>query len=260
MLLSCRGAALSLCMTVVALAEAKVHPMVALLHSLVCYAWLASCSCKCQQSAAALAADQSEAEHPAQQLPLQAEHAVLHVQQQTPYEWQQMLVGQQQEEAGVIAPQRSPCTLLYQDALEPMIQHKQMEQEGVPKLSHQQHSQQAFSRQHQAASVPAILHCNEQTRQLLSLAPERQSTTLTWCSISAMRTDAQATCLKLALCAITLAALPFVAWLKQPMHMRQWACWQDALPAAIVATHASLCLLVGARCRCSVSMVIVPSN
>lgn len=46
--------------------------------------------------------------------------------------------------------------------------------------------------------------------------------------------------IKLIVCAISLQAMPFVAWLKQPMPPREWAGWQDALACAVVALHATL--------------------
>ena len=246
-------------MTVVALAEAKIHPMIALLQSFMCHSWVASCSCKSQQfAAAAAAAEQLEAETVAQQLPLQAERSVLHEPQQKSHERQQLPAGQQQAEAEMAARQHSPCAVLHQDVSELITQHKQLEHEAVPQLIHQHYPQDALSRQHQAERIPAVLHCNEQTRQLPSRAPGQKDITSTWNLTSATRRDAQGTYLKLVVCAITLAALPFVAWLKQPMSMRQWAYWQDALPAAIVAMHASLlCLLVGTLAFGSVYVVIV---
>ena len=58
--------------------------------------------------------------------------------------------------------------------------------------------------------------------------------------------EAHALHCKLLLCVVVLQALPCVAWLKQPMHMRQLAAWQDAVSCAVLATHASiLALLVG---------------
>ena len=258
----CRGVALGLCMTVVALAEAEVHPVVALLQSLVCCAWFACRSCKGQRIAAAPAANQGKAEELNPKMPLHADYSVLHDQQHQAHEWQQNPRCQQEEEAEMAAPLHSLCTMLHQSASDLTTQHGQLEKDGAPELKHHCHSQQVLSTQHLREDIPApaTLHCNEQMYQLLSLPPEQNISRLACCSISAMRPDAQTICLKLVVCAITLAAPPFVAWLKQPMHMRQWGCWQDALPAAIVAMHASLlCLLVGAHCRCSVYMVILPS-
>ena len=246
-------------MTVVALAAAKVHPMVALLQSLVCYAWVVCRSWKNQCFAAAPAANQAKAEESAQKLPLHAECSVLHDQQHQPHEWQHIPRCQQEEEAGMAAPQHSPCTMLHQGASEVTIQNGQLEEDAVPQLNHQCHSQQALSTQDLDGSTTAAAssHCNEQMYQLHSSPPEQNFNRSACCFISAMRTDAQATYLKLVVCAITLAALPFAAWLKQPMHMRQWACWQDAMPAAIVAMHASVfCLLVGAHCQCSFYMCL----
>lgn len=251
------------CMTVVALAEAIVHPMIALLQSLMCHAWFACRSCKSLRFAAAPAAHHGKEEGTAQKLPLHAEYSVLHDQQHQPSEWQQIPTCQQEEEDGLAAPPHSLCTMWHQGASELITQHEQLNKKAVPLLKHQCHSEQARSAQHLDGQIPApaTLHCTEQTHQLVSLPPEQNISRSACCSISAMRTDAEATYLKLVVCAITLAALPCVAWLKQPMHMRQWACWQDALPAAIVAAHASLlCLLVGAHGHCSVYIVIVPSS
>ena len=242
-------------MTVVALAEAMVHPMIALLQSLMCHAWFACRSCKSQRFAVAPAADQGKEEDAAQKLPLCAEYSVLHDQQHQPRELQQFPRCQQEEEVEMAAPQHCPCTMWHQGASELNMQHEQLEKDAVTQLKYQCHSQQALTTQHQDGIIPApaTLHRNEQIHQLLSLPPEQNISRSACCTISAVRTDAEATYLKLVVCAITLAALPCIAWLKQPMHMRQWACWQDALPAAIVAMHASLlCLLVSAHCRCSV--------
>lgn len=246
-------------MTTVALAEARVHPAVALLQSLLCHAWLACSSCKSQRLAAVPAADQRE--DTAQQLPLQAEHSEANERRQQPHEWQAVLQSQQAEEAEG-TPRHPPYSILHQDR-ELVTQHEQLRQEAAPQLSHQYHPQQALSTQYQAVNIPgpATLHCNEQTYQLPFGPQEQNSATLAWRSMSAMHADTHTIYLELAVCAVTLAALPFVAWVKQPTHMRQWACWQDALPATFVAMHASLlCVLVGASCPVSLHMVTVAST
>lgn len=254
-LCACRRVAFGLIMTIVALAEASVHPAIALLQSLLCHAWLAFSSCKSQHFAAVPAADQREAEDMAQQLPLQAGPS--EEQQQQPREWQQWLQSQQAEKAEMGTPQHPPHSMLHQDATKLITQQQQLEQEAAPQLSHQCHPQPALSAQNQAGTLPglATLQCNEQTHQLPFVPPEQKSARLAWHS---MHADTHIIYLELVVCAITLAALPFVAWLKQPMHMRQWACWQDALSATFVAMHASLlCTLVGASCPVSLHMVTV---
>ncbi|DBA69939.1 TPA: GPI inositol deacylase [Trebouxia sp. C0005] len=45
---------------------------------------------------------------------------------------------------------------------------------------------------------------------------------------------------KMLVCAIALQILPCVAWLKQLPHTRQLAAWQDAVPCAVLALHASI--------------------
>ncbi len=147
--------------------------------------------------------------------------------------------------------------MLHQKATDVVTQQKQLEQGAAPHLSNLYHPQPALSTQHQAGTIPgpAIWQCNEQTHQLPVVLPEQNSARIAWHS---MHADTHIIYLELVVCTITLAALPFVAWVKQPMHMRQWACWQDALPATIVAMHASLlCVLVGASCPVSLHMVTV---
>ena len=49
----------------------------------------------------------------------------------------------------------------------------------------------------------------------------------------------QAVHCEMLVCAIALQVLPCVAWLKQLPHTRQLAAWQDAVPCAVLALHAS---------------------
>lgn len=240
---------MGLCITVLALAEAKLHPMIALLQSLICHTWFACWSYKSQRFTQP-SADQGEAEDSTKQLHLQTESPVLHEQQQQPHGWQPVPICQPVQ-AGMAVPQHALSTRLHQDTSELLTQKQDSEQEAAAHLSQQHPSQQAFSPKHQGKISPAsaTLQCNVQTQRLLSLPAEQGDTSIPRCSSSATCVEAQVTHLKLGLCALVLAALPCVAWLKQPWAMRQWACWQDALPTAIVAVHASiLCLLVSASC------------
>lgn len=50
----------------------------------------------------------------------------------------------------------------------------------------------------------------------------------------------QAVHCEMLVCAIALQVLPCVAWLKQLTHTRQLAAWQDAVPCAVLALHASI--------------------
>lgn len=240
-LLSCRHIILALCLTVATFAEAMVHPMLALLQSLVCHSWWALRPHKGQPYLQP-AAHQGEADDLTQRLQ-NAQPVVCKQQQQRPHEGRQLPVSHHVQE-GLAVPQHAPCNMLHQGTLEVTSQQKQSEQKHVQQLSHQQLFLQGTSLDHQPRN--SSVH-GAQTGELLTLPPEQSTVRPSWCFTSATCADAQATHLKLLLCAMMLAALPFLAWLKQPRHMRQWAYLQDALPAAVVAMHAPiLCLLVSA--------------
>lgn len=262
----CREAISALCLIVAAPAEAMIHPMFPLLQSLVCHTWCAYQRNQGQQIVQPAAGRQSKAEGSTHHL--QSAQFVVLEQQQQPSEWQQLPAGQQAEQ-GVAVPQLTPCISLHtldlrdsvaEDTSELKTQQRQSEQDTKPQLSrHARSSLKGFSPEHRlkvssmrAAALEQLL---DQT-----LLTEQSTMRLPWCFTSAASANAQATHLKLLLCVVVLAALPFVAWLKQPRHMREWTCTQDALPAAVVAMHAPmLCLLVSVSDPCAFCVITVPS-
>ncbi|KAL3145120.1 GPI inositol-deacylase, variant 2 [Trebouxia sp. C0009 RCD-2024] len=249
--LGTREAISALCLIVAAPAEAMIHPMFPLLQSLVCHTWCAYQRNQGQQIVQPAAGRQSKAEGSTHHL--QSAQFVVLEQQQQPSEWQQLPAGQQAEQ-GVAVPQLTPCISLHtldlrdsvaEDTSELKTQQRQSEQDTKPQLSrHARSSLKGFSPEHRlkvssmrAAALEQLL---DQT-----LLTEQSTMRLPWCFTSAASANAQATHLKLLLCVVVLAALPFVAWLKQPRHMREWTCTQDALPAAVVAMHAPMLCLLG---------------
>lgn len=261
----CREAVLALCLTAAAPAEAMIHPTLALLQSLVCHTWCAYQRHPGQHLVQQAAACQSKAEDLTHHQSLQS---MMHKQQQQPPEGRQLPVGEQAEQ-GVAVNQHSLGIGLHtsdlrdsfpKDISELQTQQMQSEQEMEPQLSqHVQSSLEGFSPEHQPKTSSVRAAALEQLLDQ-TLLTEQSTMRSPWCCTSATCPDAQAQHLKLLLCAMVLAALPFVAWLKQPKHMRQWACTQDALPAAIVAMHATvLCLLVSVSDPYALCMITVPS-
>ena len=163
-------------------------------------------------------------------------------------------LSDQTPQAGLAATKQTPSSTDMSD-VESFLHQQQCEHGAPLQLMHQE--QPATS----LAQVQPLKLPDDQSQQLLPAPPEQLLTSLlpgarAWHTINqsisfnhtATQTDVQVLYLKMVLCAILLSALPCVAWFKQPRHMRQWACWQDALPAAAVALHASICTLWVSSC------------
>lgn len=74
--------------------------------------------------------------------------------------------------------------------------------------------------------------CQQAAEQTLSLPSAQEGVS--------PQQQAQAVHCEMLVCAVALQILPCVAWLKQPAHTRQLAAWQDAVPCAVLALHASI--------------------
>ena len=231
-------------MAVVALTEAFMHPTIALLHSLVCHIWYISSARQqqqpqpwCQQAAprgneSGQNSLQDLVSTGVEDVMLQPQHQLLF---STPEASQTQAAVQQQADSGKLHRDKSEEQLPLQQtgyAASQRCVHKE-EKPVLPTTS---------------AHLSRLTHPDEHLQSLLLKPAEQKDTCLLKhiprpCHASA-RTDVQMLYLKMVICAILLSALPFVAWLKQPMRMRERGCWQDALPAAVLAVHASFLVLL----------------
>ena len=240
----CRAVLLSLCIATVALAEAWVHPLIALLHSLICNIWSTHCAQHRHAAQPTTRQEGDSGQSSRQQLLLSSLHCCCcehtgkqllqkDVQHQQNHNRQQL--SDHRPPAGLTLHQQTPSITNLLDT-ESGLHQQQCKHEVPHHLMHQEQSATLLALQ-QPQKTP------DESEQLLPAPPEQFHTLMLHGSRAwhaATWADAQMMYLKMGICAIVLSALPCVAWLKQPRHMRQSACWQDALPAAVVAVHASI--------------------
>lgn len=245
----CRNTVAFVITAAITLAEARLHPMLALLHALLCHIWAAAQTLQPSRSSS-LPASQPLLSMGDDKLPSQQQQRSWPHLPQSQHQHRQ---GSQCEPGGraeqpsidadasdlatsaqqqVLAEAHSPCER----------QHQLLEGDhGAPEWqlgaqegpSERQQPQEA----HQTAGhLPPVLST--------SAAPAQ------WGVHDQHHT--QALHVKMLLCAIALQALPCVAWVKQLGHMRQLAAWQDAVPCAVMALHAStLALAVSMFSSCT---------
>lgn len=189
----------------------------------------------------------------------QQEHNQEHKQQQHQHKWQmpatktflhqEPLLGEQSEE-------EIERILLANQVL--VHQHQQLDQqseEGLAPQMQQQvtHERQAELFERDSAMCGQRAHQHQQQQQQDKLNPAAAEQPKGMPAIPTGSADAQGIHFRMLVAAVALQALPCVAWLKRPMHMRQLAAWQDALPCSVLAMHASASvLLVSASTHASI--------
>ena len=280
----CRMALVSALVAAATLSEAKLHPMLALLHALLCHAWCAAAAAaqtRRHHSHVSLAMPSPEtllnsgsAEADQQQKPpgrppgvqggtqLTEEEPVLGLQQQGERcdDQKERQRGQQPQEA----PARHHDTAGLQDEEyegQPRPLERQTEspdrQQQLPDEQDDMPTDYQYTYQHATQDAPSA-------DQLQFLPPRPHSSACSPHAVEGWGQAAQAASLsgwsrahtaeapalhaKMLVAVILLQALPFVAWLKQPVDMRQLAGWQDTAACAFLAMHASaMALLVSGR-------------
>lgn len=122
-------------------------------------------------------------------------------------------------------------------------QHCQQHQQQQSCLQHDHQRQPVYPEQEDQAYMPRALQ-PDIAQQLAAVLPS--------CMCQLERHDVH---IKIVVCCIILQALPFVAWVKQPRHSRQFAAWSDAMPYAVMAMHgAVLAILVSRNSRCQICL------
>ena len=227
--------------TALLLIEAKIQPMLALLHGLLCYMWH---SYQGRFSNKPFAAS-------AQLLTIR--------QQENNLDWPAAQEQQQSIQQLMTASVQSQAPA--GDAVIHSCKDDETPSEAVELQAGQHHSGQMgeedllTDRQDQMPSSADILrpghdsfseqhlqHHRHQQQYKLPPAQQpdlRQMSQQHAASRAARQDNLQAICIKLLLCTTGLQALPCVAWLKQPMHMRQIAGWPDAAACTVVGLHAA---------------------
>ncbi len=207
----------------VTLAEARACPMLALLHALICHLWCAAH--KHQPSKPALVSSPR----------LGSNDTTSSSQQQLQPEQQQ---GQDSEAAtyakGELAGSPDAAA-----ALAGTLQQQGMQTEAED-LSGRRHGMP--DRQHGISEgQPGVFNGqpDQQQQQHQQAAGQTLSAPSAQEGVSPQQ-QAQAVHCEMLVCAVALQILPCVAWLKQLAHTRQLAAWQDAVPCAVLALHASI--------------------
>ena len=230
-------------------AEAKAHPMLPLLHGLLCHVW-----------DAALTSWQKKHTSPSAPAPVRREfgsktapsHLEGQAQQSEADQHEQMGRGGRMKGAEFsLGQQQAGAHWLEMEVLLEGQQGECDRQKTVTGRQERQH-QSPVRQQPGLGEEQVSSQQHKQGLQALDSPASAQHVGRlhAWSKPSAGGTareeEAHALHCKLLLCVVVLQALPCVAWLKQPMHMRQLAAWQDAVSCAVLATHASiLALLVG---------------
>ena len=207
----------------VTLAEARACPILALLHALICHLWCAAH--KHQPSKPALVSSPR----------LGSNDTTSSSQQQLQPEQQQ---GQDSEAAtyakGELAGSPDAAA-----ALAGTLQQQGMQTEAED-LSGQRHGMP--DRQHGLSEgQPGVFdgQPDQQQQQHQQAAGQTLSAPSAQEGVSPQQ-QMQAVHYEMLVCAVALQVLPCVAWLKQLPHTRQLAPWQDAVPCAVLALHASI--------------------
>lgn len=198
----------------VALAVARLHPILALLQALLCHCWLAYKANRAEHRQAAQQTSSSECSLDVQCTAQQHSQYPNIVQQQQ----QQHLKGQDQQQ---------------------LQMEEHCPQQRQPALQDQHHTQ-AEDLQHMQAQQ---MHQQEGTAGLSELgsshAPVQTASEQTGAA-SRGQGGLHSIQIKLVICCGLMAALPFVAWIKQPRQHRRPAAWADAISAAMIALHATV--------------------
>lgn len=233
----------------ITLAEARVHPMLALLHALLCHIWSAAQAFQ-PSSSSSLPASQLLLSMGDDKLPSQQEQRSWPHLPQSQHQHQRQ--GSQCEpsvkadgpSSGADASDLATSTqqqVLAEAHSSCKRQHQLLEgdhggpewQLGVQEGTSER--QQPQKGQKTADHLPPV-HFTPKASAQVAVCNQHHT---------------QALHVKMLLCAIALQALPCIAWVKQLGHMRQLAAWQDAIPCAVMALHASTLAL---------AVSTVPSN
>ena len=205
----------------ITLAEARACPMLALLHALICHLWCAAH--ETQPSKSALVSSPRLGSNDTTSSPQQ-----------------QLQPGQQQGEDLVTATDAKSESSGSSDAavaLADTLQQHCMQIEAED-LSGRRHGMP--DRQHGVVEgQPGVFDGQPDQQQQHQQAPLQTLSAPSAREGVSHQHQMQAVHCEMLVCAIALQVLPCVAWLKQLPHTRQLAAWQDAVPCAVLALHAS---------------------
>lgn len=209
----------------ITLAEARACPMLALLHALICHMWCAA-----------------HKYHPSKPA-LASSPRLVYINDTTSSAQQQLQPEQQQgqdSETATDARSGSSGSPDAAAALAGTLQQQGMQTEAED-LSGRRHGMPDRQRGVSEGQLGVFdgqpeQHQHQQAAQQTFTKPSVQE------GVS-HQSQMQAVHCEMLVCAIALQLLPCVAWLKQLPHARQLAAWQDAVPCAVLALHASMSVM-----------------